>query len=203
MGFFTQVCDICGEKGMNRCRVAKSCTKEHTAWICSKCLKKASEACGITVNVWTVTIEELKEMVAEREDTSEHRKKCNVCGNVFCYTSDDMARNLHHLNQASAGKLLSGLNALGGTAYHMYEQDKRAESSLNKIIDYTKCPNCGSTDLREITEEELKAEQAKSNNNGGAAISSADELKKYKDLLDSGVITQEEFDAKKKQLLGL
>ncbi|MCI5905492.1 MAG: SHOCT domain-containing protein [Oscillospiraceae bacterium] len=33
--------------------------------------------------------------------------------------------------------------------------------------------------------------------------SSADELKKFKDLLDSGVITQEEFDAKKKQILGL
>ena len=33
--------------------------------------------------------------------------------------------------------------------------------------------------------------------------SNADELKKYKDLLDSGVITQEEFDEKKKQLLGL
>lgn len=31
----------------------------------------------------------------------------------------------------------------------------------------------------------------------------ADQLKKYKDLLDSGIITQEEFDAKKKQLLGL
>ena len=33
--------------------------------------------------------------------------------------------------------------------------------------------------------------------------SNADELRKYKDLLDSGIITQEEFDAKKKQLLGL
>ena len=33
--------------------------------------------------------------------------------------------------------------------------------------------------------------------------SSADELKKFKELLDSGVITQEEFEAKKKQLLGL
>ena len=33
--------------------------------------------------------------------------------------------------------------------------------------------------------------------------SNADELKKYKDLLDSGVITQEEFENKKKQLLGL
>lgn len=31
----------------------------------------------------------------------------------------------------------------------------------------------------------------------------ADELKKFKELLDMGVITQEEFDAKKKELLGL
>ena len=33
--------------------------------------------------------------------------------------------------------------------------------------------------------------------------SNADELKKFKELLDIGVITQEEFDAKKKQLLGI
>lgn len=33
--------------------------------------------------------------------------------------------------------------------------------------------------------------------------SQADDLKKYKSLLDEGIITQEEFDAKKKQLLGL
>lgn len=31
----------------------------------------------------------------------------------------------------------------------------------------------------------------------------ADELKKYKELLDSGIISQEEFEEKKKQLLGL
>ena len=36
-----------------------------------------------------------------------------------------------------------------------------------------------------------------------APQSNANELKQFKDLLDSGVITQEEFDAKKKQLLGL
>lgn len=35
------------------------------------------------------------------------------------------------------------------------------------------------------------------------AVSTADELKKIKELLDMGIITQEEFDAKKKQLLGL
>lgn len=36
-----------------------------------------------------------------------------------------------------------------------------------------------------------------------SSVSGADEIKKYKDLMDNGVITQEEFEAKKKQLLGL
>jgi len=34
-------------------------------------------------------------------------------------------------------------------------------------------------------------------------VSTTEQLRKYKSLLDDGVITQEEFDAKKKQLLGL
>lgn len=36
-----------------------------------------------------------------------------------------------------------------------------------------------------------------------ATGSEAEQLKRLKDLLDSGVLTQEEFDAKKKQILGL
>ncbi|MCL2080183.1 MAG: SHOCT domain-containing protein [Oscillospiraceae bacterium] len=39
--------------------------------------------------------------------------------------------------------------------------------------------------------------------NSSEPISAADEIKKFKDLLDSGIISQEEFNAKKKQLLGL
>ena len=35
------------------------------------------------------------------------------------------------------------------------------------------------------------------------AVSTADEIMKFKGLLDAGAITQEEYDAKKKQLLGL
>lgn len=34
-------------------------------------------------------------------------------------------------------------------------------------------------------------------------LSAADEIRKFKQLLDDGIITQEEFDSKKKQLLGL
>lgn len=47
--------------------------------------------------------------------------------------------------------------------------------------------------------------QAKKSTKDSANLntSDADEIKKYKELLDNGVITQEEFDAKKKELLGL
>ncbi len=36
-----------------------------------------------------------------------------------------------------------------------------------------------------------------------SSMDRTEEIRKYKELLDSGAITQEEFDAKKKQLLGL
>lgn len=39
--------------------------------------------------------------------------------------------------------------------------------------------------------------------NVSASSNEAEQLKRFKDLLDSGIITQEEFDAKKKEILGL
>lgn len=35
------------------------------------------------------------------------------------------------------------------------------------------------------------------------SISAADELKQYKDLLDQGVITEEDYEKKKKQIMGI
>lgn len=52
-----------------------------------------------------------------------------------------------------------------------------------------------------------KVAEAKCNSNNPISTmqehSPIEELKKYKELLDSNIITQEEFDAKKKQLLGI
>ena len=45
--------------------------------------------------------------------------------------------------------------------------------------------------------------QNKSNEVKKKEFSNADELKKYKELLDSGAITEEEYNVKKKELLGL
>lgn len=52
-----------------------------------------------------------------------------------------------------------------------------------------------------VIKQEKKAKREAEANQ--ASVSGADELKKFKDLLDNGVITQEEYDLKKRQLLGL
>lgn len=41
------------------------------------------------------------------------------------------------------------------------------------------------------------------NTNIQNSVSPADEIKKYKELLDAGAITQEEFDLKKKKIMGI
>ena len=51
--------------------------------------------------------------------------------------------------------------------------------------------------IKELLEEVVIGKKKKSDS------SAADEIRKFKGLLDDGIITQEEFDAKKKQLLGL
>ena len=49
----------------------------------------------------------------------------------------------------------------------------------------------------------IKRQDSEYSASANIIVSNADELKKFKDLLDAGIISQEEFDAKKKQLLGL
>lgn len=57
-------------------------------------------------------------------------------------------------------------------------------------------------ELKEYIEFKINTKAA-DNNVDNRAYSEADEILKYKKLLDAGILTQEEFDAKKKQLLGL
>ena len=55
----------------------------------------------------------------------------------------------------------------------------------------------------EYIQERIKEAKKMKNSATVVEVSGADELKKFKELLDMGIISQEEFDAKKKQILGL
>ena len=56
--------------------------------------------------------------------------------------------------------------------------------------------------LKEIIDEKVALAKKKAASNA-STISAADEIAKYKELANKGVISQSEFEAKKKQLLGL
>jgi len=152
-------------------------------------------------------IQKLLPTIVQRNASSskEYRKKCTVCGHVFCYTDEDLRQNLKNAKMGIISSVGTIAAATGGNAYAAYENNKLTEKNKSKIIDYKKCPNCNSTHLVDITEEEFAQEANKNNPSSSAepAVSAADEIKKFKELFDMGVITQEEFDAKKKQLLGL
>jgi len=94
-------------------------------------------------------------------------------------------------------------NAVSGTQYGFHANEERSAREMDKIVDYEKCPKCNSRKIRKLTDEEYQLETAAAKTAPAPAVSAADELKKFKELLDMGIITQEEFDAKKKQLLGL
>lgn len=91
--------------------------------------------------------------------------------------------------------------------------------NLSNIVDINKIPFCSGMfsyapandycknlylEVKEVFDEyKAKESDTSANNSAVQEVSSADEILKYKGLLDQGIITQEEFDAKKKQLLGL
>lgn len=75
---------------------------------------------------------------------------------------------------------------------------------------YTTCTSCGLSKTEGIIkaqeEESKKAQEEdmkKARERKAQELTSAQAIKEFKDLLDTGIITQEEFEAKKKELLGL
>ena len=84
----------------------------------------------------------------------EYRKRCNVCGHVFCFTDEDIKKN-------NTNTLLSGLSALGTIAgavsgNMMAARINQADriNAEGKIIDFSHCPHCNSQDITDISDAE-------------------------------------------------
>lgn len=70
-----------------------------------------------------------------------------------------------------------------------WDTTKQSNEKMQEVADYCK--------------KQVDDYKSGKHNRYAMPVSSADELKKFKELLDMGAISQEEFDAKKKQILGL
>ena len=79
---------------------------------------------------------------------------------------------------------------------------KDAHSDENTVTFSTTKDNIIAQNIKSYIETHI-VRQNKVLNTINSPTSNADEIKKYKELFDEGIITLEEFEAKKKQLLGL
>ena len=95
---------------------------------------------------------------------------------------------------------------LCGLGFFWYEQ--KAESILLTLLYKVNALHTRARNLMQLIapgapETGAGAAQTAAPAQTGGAPSTVDELKQYKALLDAGVITEEEFAAKKRQLLGI
>lgn len=89
----------------------------------------------------------------------EYRKRCKVCGAIWCYTDKDLG------NDAVDG-VVGVLNAVGGIASafggNVFQQkmfSDRMENDRRRQVNRDQCPNCRSLDTEYYFGEELKETQ--------------------------------------------
>ena len=70
-------------------------------------------------------------------------------------------------------------------------------------FEYNDCMEKAKAIMGELDMLIQKNPMAETDGKDGSVASAADEIRKFKGLLDDGIISQEEFEAKKKELLGL
>lgn len=101
----------------------------------------------------------------------EYRRKCNVCGKIYCYTSNDLSNN--NINIISSG--LSSISAFasflgGGTRFDTYALNSQADRYDSKIIKFEQCPSCHSMDTVLLSDEKWSELQKQSGSSGGIAV---------------------------------
>lgn len=111
--------------------------------------------------------------------------------------------SIQNIQLKKAGDFFNGFiqfGVLGGIEKH-----GGISSAVNDENSVVFLPECNDTALKikEYIENEIISRNAKDTGSMQNQFSAADEIMKLKNLLDMGVLTQEEFDAKKKQLLSL
>ena len=86
----------------------------------------------------------------------EYIRRCTVCGKIYCYTDQDLKNNQENAVVGAASAIGAIASIFGGTTYQTFELNKMSDRSLNKITDYNKCPNCGSSSTVILTSDELE-----------------------------------------------
>lgn len=144
----------------------------------------------------------------------EIRMRCEICGERFCYTINDIRaqqKQLAALALSLGGSLIAGL--AGNGVWYM-ANSMNYHQVASSVKDYARCPHCQSKSLALIDDEpedtfavsakdEKALNSAKQPHEKRDTMSEIEQVIKFKELFDAGILTEDEFTAKKKQILGI
>ena len=89
----------------------------------------------------------------------EYRRKCNVCGKIYCYSDQDLKNNKTNSVISAVSALGSIASVIGGTNIEAYALGTQADRYEDKVIDYNKCPSCHSSDTTLLSDSDSEALQ--------------------------------------------
>ncbi len=91
----------------------------------------------------------------------EYRRRCRVCGKVWCYTDEDLRRNRSNAVSSAFAAIGGIASAVGGTTAQQHLSYDMMERTSSKVVDYDQCPSCHSKSTSIISEEEWQELQLK------------------------------------------
>lgn len=122
----------------------------------------------------------------------EYVRKCEVCGKIYCYTDDDLKKskaNSFNKTVSAIGTIASVLG--GGNMLTSAYLDNQTQKYGDKVVDYTKCPNCNSTKTHLV--EDVVVNNNHNNNQVTFSENRERDILKKK-WLDQGLIDKEDYD---------
>lgn len=116
------------------------------------------------------------------------------------------SKELYYMDMTSvqykkANLLFNGFIQFEYPGSHSGQNNYNSENTFVIMKGYSDVEKCEKA--YQYIKERIAFYKQQKNQHTDSRVSAAEELKKFKELAESGIITQEEFEAKKKQLLGL
>ena len=221
-------CGICGKNaGLMGARLHKA-----KSWLCSDCLKKAGGFSNAPLSGTLDEIRAIikkNEEIKTKEINLRKQEGAKYClsgargREIIVYENKVVLKVKATLGSFLTGNISDGEKTIyykdcigvqfkeSGIllGYLQFETAGRimnnsASNFFNENTFTFEHPNPSNELMKEVANfVKHKVELSKTETNDNNTVSVANEIIKFKNLLDQGIITQEEFDAKKKQLLGL
>ncbi len=93
----------------------------------------------------------------------EFRRKCNVCGKIYCYSDKDLSDNFSNSAMAAVSAVGALASVFGGTRLDTYALNNQGDRYSDKVVDYNRCPSCHSSNTSPLTGLELEEMKNKEN----------------------------------------